>query len=321
MTRNVLYIIIYFLSFQNVFAEGIKDITFPKAERINEFTTRIPFKLVDHLIVVEAQLLNKKGNFIIDTGSYSLILNKVHFRSFYQHYKVGKRTHGVNGTIDNPENKSLNEFVLQNFKLKDLNSDIIDLSHIEKSKKMNLLGIIGFNILKDFEVFIDLHLNQITLTKVDKYGNKLDDSVYLEKIVDSVNFKLIKHTIVLNGYVQNQKVKFGLDTGAEFNQINKNINKQVLKNFRPKKKLKLVGASNKKIEVLLGKLYRFKLSETVYFGPMYTTITNLSLMNQAYGTKLDGVLGYEFFRQKRTIINYQKEKLYFINYPKYNLEK
>jgi hypothetical protein len=38
-------------------------------------------------------------------------------------------------------------------------------------------------------------------------------------------------------------------------------------------------------------------------------------MNEAFGTSLDGVLGYEFFKQKRTIINYQKQKLYFINYP------
>ena len=38
-------------------------------------------------------------------------------------------------------------------------------------------------------------------------------------------------------------------------------------------------------------------------------------MNEAFGTNLDGILGYEFFAQKRTIINYQKEKLYFINYP------
>ena len=55
--------------------EGIKTpILFTEAEVLNEYTTRIPFKLVDHLIVIEAQLLNKKGNFIIDTGSKNLIL-------------------------------------------------------------------------------------------------------------------------------------------------------------------------------------------------------------------------------------------------------
>ena len=90
----------------------------------------------------------------------------------------------------------------------------------------------------------------------------------------------------------------------------------MLQQFKPIKRLLLSGAaSDKKIEVLAGKLYRVKLSETVYFGPMYTVITNLNKMNEAFGTDLDGILGYAFFEQKRTIINYQKKKLYFINYP------
>jgi hypothetical protein len=38
-------------------------------------------------------------------------------------------------------------------------------------------------------------------------------------------------------------------------------------------------------------------------------------MYEVFGTQLDGILGYEFFKYKRTIINYKKEKLYFINYP------
>lgn len=77
----------------------------------------------------------------------------------------------------------------------------------------------------------------------------------------------------------------------------------------------LVGASGKKIEVMAGKLYRVKLSDRIYFAPMTTLLTNLNQMNEAFGTSLDGILGYEFFRQQRTIINYKKEKLYFVEFP------
>jgi len=183
---------------------------------------------------------------------------------------------------------------------------------------MNLLGIIGFNILKDYEVFIDLYLNQITLSKVDKDGNRLDKQVYLEKITDSINFNLKNHAIILSAEVNNQKLKFALDSGAEFGQINKRVNKKVLKYFIPKKRLELTGASNHKIEVLAGKLHRVKLSKTVYFGPMDIILTNLRKMNEVFGINVDGVFGYDFFQQKRTIINYQKEKLYFVNYPNTN---
>ena len=290
-------------------------ILFTKAEILNEYTTRIPFKLVDHLIVVEAELLHKTGNFIIDTGSENLILNKVHFSNFYEHHRKKESSSGIMQSVENIYQKNIKEFVLENFKLENKNSDVIDLSHIENSKKIKLLGVIGYSILKDYEIFIDLYLNQITLTKVDKFGNKLNENVYLEKIVDSLNFTLINHTIVVNATINYQKIRLGIDTAAEFNQINKSINKRVLQYFKPKKRLKLQGVSNRSIKVIAGKLYRVKLSNTIYFGPMYTILTNLTKMNEAFGTNLDGILGYEFFAQKRTIINYQKEKLYFINYP------
>lgn len=307
---------IFFFLLTNLFVYADDDsIVFSEAEILSEFTTRIPFKVIDHLIVVEAELLNKKGNFIIDTGSESLILNKVHFDFNELISKKDNSTSGVLSTIDNPLERRLKDFVIHNLSLSNVKSDVIDLSHIETTKRMNLLGIIGFNILKDYEVFIDLYLNQITLSKVDTLGKKLDEKVYLEKITDSIDFTLINHSIVFKGQVNDQSVKFALDSGAEYNQINKSVNKKVLKFFKPKKRLILSGASDRKVEVLAGKLHRVKLSETIYFGPMYTVLTNLRKMNEAFGTNVDGVLGYEFFQQKRTIINYKKEKLYFIDYP------
>lgn len=290
-------------------------ILFSNAEIVNEYTTRIPFKLVDHLIVVKAKILDQEGNFIIDTGSEALILNKVHFKNFYEYQKRNQGDSGVMHAIENSYETQIKAFALQNLTLENRSSHVVDIAHIEKSKKIKLLGVIGYSILKHYEVFIDMHLNQITLTKVDRFGNKLNQKVYLEKITDSLDFKLKNHTIVVNGSVNDQKVKLGLDTAAEFNQINKTINKKALKYFIPKRRLKLSGVGNKKIEVLAGKLHRVKLSETIYFGPMHTVITNLSKMNEAFGASLDGILGYEFFAQKRTIINYQKERLYFIDYP------
>ncbi|WP_298539047.1 hypothetical protein [uncultured Aquimarina sp.] len=321
--EKLLWGILFFsLSIAKVYANNTNDIvfdnnniTFPNAEVLNEFTTRIPFKLIDHLIVIEAALLNKKGNFIIDTGSETLILNKIHFPTKYSHRKKRKETSGVLDIIEDTNTTKLKEFILQNFNLKNKASDIIDLSHIEKTKKMNLLGIIGYSILKDYEVFIDMHLHQITLTKVDKFGNTLDKKVYAEKFTDSISFKLKKHTIVLDTYINKQKLKFGLDSAAEYNQINKNSSKKVLKYFFPSKRIVLTGASKNTIEVMAGKLYRVRLSETTYCGPMITLLTNLTKMSEAFGTQLDGILGYEFLRQKRTIINYQKEKLYFVDYP------
>jgi len=318
MQKLILTMLVFFCSFTSIFAsEGGKpiEILFPQAEFLNTYTARIPIKIIDQLIVVEAEFMNQKGNFIIDTGSETLILNKNHFPKGQRLAKKKTKTTSVTRIIDQTYERKLTEFILSTFSLKNKKSDVIDLSHIEKSKKMHLLGIIGYNILKDYEVFIDLYLNQITLSRVDKNGVRYDQKVYAEEIADTLDFQLRKHTIVVSGFVNDEKVRFALDTGAEFNQLNKNSNKKILKKFRPIRKLAMVSADGKKIRVLAGKLYSFRLNETIGVGPMYTIVTNLRKMQEAYGTSIDGVLGYEFLKYKRTIINYKKEKLYFIKSP------
>ncbi|MFK7781846.1 hypothetical protein [Psychroserpens sp.] len=317
MRKHLYFLFLFTLPFLGYTKEYNQVLYFPKAEVLNNSTTRIPFKLVDHLIVIEAKLLDQTGNFIIDTGSESLILNKNHFKGKMTSSQPNKQNSGVIDFIDNPLEKQLHEFIIKDLVIKNKFSDVIDLSSIEISKKMHLLGIIGYDLLKDYEIFIDMHLNQITLSQVNSKGEKFDKSVYLEKIIDSVDIKKKKHTIVLEASVNNQNLKFGLDSAAEYNQLNKKVNKEALKQFFPKRKLQLVGVSGKKIEVLAGKLYRVKLTDAIYFGPMQTILTNLNKMNIAFGTQLDGVLGYEFLRQQRTIINYKKEKLYFVKQPLY----
>ncbi|AOW20585.1 pepsin/retropepsin-like aspartic protease family protein [Urechidicola croceus] len=316
MARQFLGILFLLIATYNLYAsDSDPKIIFHNAEILNENTSRIPFKLIGHLIVVEAELLGEKGNFIIDTGSETLILNEVHFPTKFWQKKKKTTTNGVLSVVDNPVEKSLEVFKLHNLNLKNLKADVINLSHIEKNKKMNLLGIIGYSVLKDYELFIDLHLNQITLNRIDKSGNRIDKRVYLEKITDTIEFKLKKHSIILDCYVGDEKVKFALDTGAEYNQLNKSSKKKILKNFISIRRLFVLGASDKKIEVLVGKLRKVNLENRIYLGPMNTILTNFSKMNDAYGTRLDGVLGYEFLRQNRIIINYKKQKMYFVAHP------
>lgn len=299
-----------------LFASEYKPpILFTKAEFVNATTTRIPFKVIDQLIIVEVDILDKCGNFIVDTGSETLILNSKHFTVPRKYLDVGKQTNGVHESIENVKEKYLEALRIHNLSIEQLNADVIDLSHFENIKKIELLGIIGYSVLKDFEVFIDLHLNQITLTKTNKYGDHLSDKVYAEIIEDSIDFKLRDHTIILDAFVGNKKVRFGLDTAAEYNQLNENLDSEILDYFYPSKELKLAGASGKKTKVLAGKLYRVRLNNSIYFGPMKTVLCNLKKMNSAFSSSLDGILGFEFFAQKRTVINYKKRKLYFMKSP------
>lgn len=314
--KNFLFYLYIFLTCSTVVFASTKEkagnnLQFPNAEYIGENTVRIPFKLYDRLVVITAEIFDKKGNFVIDTGAEKLLLNHVHFDG--TNLKPSYLRHsGVSSDVEEVSVKWLKKILVKDFSINNVKSHILDLSHIERSKKMQLYGIIGYNVLKDYEIFIDFYLKQITLSKIDNDGNKIDDLPYLEKITDTLNFTLRKHTVVLNSYVNHQKLKFGLDTGAEMNLLDKSVSKKVMKYFKTPKQMVVVGAGKQKSEVLAGKLHKVKLSNTVYCGPMKTIVTNMKTMNIAYGAKLDGILGYEFIATRRMILNYKKKQLYFI---------
>ena len=294
-------------------APQTRNLSFPEAEMVTKNTVRIPFQIIDHLIVVKAEVSGRKGNFIVDTGAEALVLNSVHFKNYNK--RKYRTTAGVSGTIDNVYLKRLDHFFLKGFSIDRVSADVINLSHLEKSKKTEFLGIIGHAILKDYEIFIDFYLKQITLFRTDKEGNRIDKQILLEKIADSISFNQKKHTIVIDAFINGEKVIFGMDTGAEINQLNNTVSKKVLENFKPLKRVNMIGAGGHKREVIAGKLYRVKFTNTTYAGVMRTIVTNLSEMHNAYGTHLDGILGYEFLVNRRMLINYKKKKLYFIAHP------
>lgn len=286
---------------------------FPQAEVVSPNTIRIPFQLIDHLIVVRASTHEREGNFIIDTGSETLVLNEVHCKNYRKtNYRSAS---GVNGRIDNAYLKELDSFFFENFSIDNLTADVVNLSHIEESKKMELYGIIGYSVLKEYEVFIDFYLKQITLFKTDDKGERIDRDGLLEKVSDSLSFTQKKHSIMLEAFVNGERLIFGLDSGAEINQLSTTVSKKVLKNFKILQRINIIGADKGEREVLAGKLYRISFGKRLYYGLMRTLLTNLSGMYEAYGAPLDGVVGYEFLAMRRTLINYKKKRLYFIDFP------
>ena len=160
MHQSIKVIIVFLMSlpifandFNTVPIKEVPPLYFTKAELVNASTTRIPFKIIDQLIVVEVELLDKEGDFIIDTGSESLILNSAHFKPTKEYGNQGKLKSGVHNDIEGVKEKYLDLLSINNMDLKKLSADVIDLSHIEKAKKLKLLGIIGYDVLKDFEIF------------------------------------------------------------------------------------------------------------------------------------------------------------------------
>ena len=112
--------------------------------------------------------------------------------------------------------------------------------------------------------------------------------------------------------VNGVKVKFILDSGAELNLIDRHINRKVLDKFTIIKRVNLIGVGQREVEVLAGVLHDVKCGNQ-YQEKMNTLLTSLDAINDGFEVQADGVMGYEFLKSRRTLINYKLKKIYFFN--------
>ncbi|MCI4647502.1 retropepsin-like aspartic protease [Phaeodactylibacter sp.] len=285
---------------------------FPNAERLSTTTIRIPFKLAGHLILVQAEVAGQSGNFILDTGSSKLILNASH----YSGGQSAPNTVGMSmtGAIKDLREATVRDFTIDSLQYDRLYADVIDLNHIERKKNIRLLGLLGYNVVENYELMIDFQLKQLTLTALDDEGNRIDTLAFYEKPTDSLRVTMDKHFLVINGEVDGKALRLGLDSGAELNLLHNRVNRAILDHFKISRRTHLAGMSGQQeLEVIAGKLYRFRSGEQRCSG-MRTLLTNMHTFNRTYRTRLDGLIGYEFLCVRRTLINYKKQKLYFFKW-------
>jgi hypothetical protein len=264
--------------------------------------------MVGRLIAVEARVDTQQGMFFLDTGASDLLLNRKYFDG--ESTLSSTSTAGIGGEFGRLSTRRVDTLFWDGLEIMDLVGHVIPLTHIEETKNAKVIGILGYKVFRDFEVLIDYSIRQLIVTRVDKRGNRLDPNAIFQIPTDSMEFKLIGHAVVLTGRVSGIKLKFALDTGAELNLLDVRVKRRVLDNFEILRRTTMMGAGEKEIEVLAGILYGVDLDVDQNIG-MRTLLTRMWKVNDAMGTSLDGILGYEFLFDKRVLINYKKEKLYF----------
>lgn len=276
------------------------------------FTIRAPFRLAGRLIIVQGEIDGQKGNFILDTGSEKLVLNEKHFGKGWREEKSGKI--GVLGNVEKEHSCLLINLDWQGMSFKKIKADVIDLSHLEEQKNFPVLGLIGYEIVKDYELLIDFQQRQIVLTRTNEAGDRLDNFAMMAPPVDSLPFSLARHMAVLDGNIDGHNVAFGLDSGAEYNLLNRKAGREVLRNFEAMQHTAIHDAGGRaSTELPAGRLYQLSIQNLSCSG-MPTVLMNMENLNRLLQSRLDGVLGAEFLANRRTIINYKKKKLYFLEW-------
>ena len=271
----------------------------------------IPFTRVGNLIVIQASVDGTEGNFILDTGAPKLILNITYFRSYPSLSSSEEDAGGITGGMGGNSPTMVNKFSFGPVHYEQVEADRINLGHIENSKGIKILGLLGMQLFKKFEMILDyekslIHLHLITKKEASTYKNEMlaDTSLYNEFPIDIMEDKLITY-----GEMAGKKLIFVIDTGAESNVLDSRLPNKVFENVAITRRILLTGSGNRKVEALYGDMKNMKMGK-LDIASLPVLVTNLEKMCFSYNKCLDGMLGFDFLSMHKIGFNFVKRKMY-----------
>lgn len=260
-----------------------------------ELIDRIPIQVVDNLLFFKLHINNSKEplNFMFDSGAGVTVIDTKVSKKLKLDISGTARIETSGKTLEAKESLS-NELILsRNFKVDDVSLLLMDLSHISELLKVNVDGIIGFDLLKSTILETNIDLMEILLFKVANY--KYDGNANALKLIElESNHFGLPVEIALKGSKKIITFIVKIDTGAA-NYLtfhNDAVKKHNLINQKKKYKIrKGFGADSTITSNLKGKISSAKFATVEWKN--IPVIFEVDPLNQNSKKKADGLIGQE----------------------------
>jgi len=182
----------------------------------------IPIIKLNKLILIKGQANGVFGYFILDTGAPGLVLNEAYFNG---HGISPKRmVTGVNGQVHEAMMTEVYDLKLGEVRFTYQLADVIDLSHIERLRKVKILGLLGVNLFKGVELEIDVQKHRMRIFKVNKEGGRINGpNAGSNPELISMPFTFSGHLIELEAKINNKPCRIAFDSGSEVLLLDKNM--------------------------------------------------------------------------------------------------
>jgi len=260
-----------------------------------------PFRFVGNAMFIEAAVNGQSGTFLFDTGASALMLNSRYF--------IGKEKRsevvGLYGEV-----MTVQHIVEQQVEIAGVNiacdlALVLDLSALEQVKKLPIAGIIGYSVLKDFELQFDFESQQIMLFRLGKNGNKRPDGPYAS--ANAFDFKMSGHIPYLEMRLGDKLVRMGIDSGSERNLLQPEM--LDLQRFEPIGMLRLAGISCAGRRQEKGYVHDVNIGG-LPLEKLEIILTDLKSVSAELPVELHGLLGVQFLKDYKVAINFQLRKIY-----------
>ncbi len=262
------------------------------------------------LIFVNVKLDNEGPfTFIIDTGAMASLIDKSLAERFSQKAKDEFRGMAVGfGEEKKLESEDSLKITRLNFKTiqigelvhKDFKPFVMDISHISNAIGSSVDGVIGFDLLSSYKLFINYKNGEIIFAPLPEYPE-----------TNGTTFELFMNHVYVPVIIEGKRFPFLLDTGASHCVLSRKLvdSLNLSNKLKPSRTDTLVGASGTGGEISTYLLDSLTVdSQTTQ--DIEVAVVDLSSFSSILGRDIYGVIGHNFLKYFELIINYRDMRIF-----------
>ncbi|MFK7936929.1 MAG: aspartyl protease family protein [Saprospiraceae bacterium] len=257
----------------------------------------VPFAIIEGMILVEANMNQQNGNYIIDTGAPTLIINE---KPTANGLRAGR---GISESLVTAE-VTIKDFNWSGIHKTNISAYKVDISHLEKVSGKAIEGIIGYDILKEVELLVDYQNHTLQLIPIQTIKKESHQPLAI------IPFTMQAHLPVIKVNIGKKKLRLALDTASERNILDVKILKKLADNCISNKQVGEIQGVDQQIKKVQVASIQQTTIEDLAFDNMSYLFTDLSHLKSESDIYIDGLLGYPFFKQRKMSINYEEQRIY-----------
>jgi predicted aspartyl protease len=259
------------------------------------------------LILVPVEV-NEQGpfDFILDTGAGTSLIATELADKLKVKVLGTKQGQSAGGAVSVSLAK-LDSVSIGHALLPDVDVGIVDLKQIGAAVGAKIDGDLGYNFLKSFRVSIDYEKSSLRLDdprKLDVFNPSGQAEVPLRLANQAKPLILVEVRANRKGPFQ-----FAIDTGTSTTAITPELAKKLGVKASPIGPGTTAGAP---VAVKAGVLDSFMVGGAKIEKMSVVVADFFAVLNEAVGTELDGIVGYNFLRNYKVVIDYPNERLSLI---------
>jgi predicted aspartyl protease len=277
------------------------------AVTVSASSAKVKFRLAggaQPLILLPVRV-NDRGpfDFILDTGAGTSLLSADLAKQLEVKTIGSKEGQSAGGKVSVSLAK-VDSLAIGEIKLNDVDVGIVDLSQIGTTVGAKIDGDLGYNFLKHFRLTIDYRDCEI----------RLDDPKRVESFAGGAKTEMpirlanpAKPLILVDVHANGRgPFQFAIDTGTSTSAITPELANQVGIVASQTGPVTTGGAH---VDVRAGNIESFQLGGAKVDNMAVVIADFFTMLNAAVGAKLDGIVGYNFLRNYKVVIDYPSEML------------